>query len=135
VESVPKMIPEIAAGHSPLLVAECANMPTPTPSESKPAPHIPRYTVARFLLSMIMMGGWLATIAGFIRMFAGNPYPYNAVPQDPLPFILTGPLIFILWSLCMALFDAVALLADIRHHQVIATKPIADGPNQSGHSI
>jgi hypothetical protein len=109
-------------------------MPSPTQSESQPSTLIPRYTVARVLLSLIMMGGWLATIAGCFRMFAGNPYPYGAAIQNPLPFILCGPIIFIMWSLCMALFDAVALLAEIRHHQVLAIKPIADGPERAGHS-
>ena len=107
-------------------------MASSTPSESQPDIHIPRYAAARVLLSLIMMGGWLATIAGCIMMFNGNHY--GAVPQDPLPFILCGPIIFIMWSLCMALFDAVALLAEIRHHQVNAIKPIVDGPERAGHS-
>jgi hypothetical protein len=65
-------------------------------------------------------------------LYLGNHY--GAAPHDPLPFILCGPTVFIMWSLCMALFDAVALLAEIRHYQVIAIKPIADGPERISHS-
>jgi hypothetical protein len=90
---------------------------------------IPRYTAARVLLSLAMMAGWIATMYGCIGMFSDHRYG-TAIPNPliMLQFILCGPLVFILWSLCMAVFDGVALLAEIKQHQVTAAGPPPQDP-------
>lgn len=104
-------------------------MASAPPSKVPVVAIIPRYTTARVLLSLIMMGGWIATIFGCIGMFADHRYG-TAIPNPlvMLQFILCGPLIFIMWSLCMALFDGVALLAEIKQHQITATGPPPQDP-------